>query len=93
MAGTNIDEIRDGIGGWGLIDAEWSEHTGRMELTYEREASPGVIETATRIELQPANPDHMGWNKRDLAREKVQLGQIAAIERQARQRMGARSFN
>lgn len=84
MPSAYIDEIRNGFGGWELTDAEWSEHTGTMELTYEREASPGVIETATRFTEQPAGPDHFGWSKRDLAREKAQLGELVAAERKAR---------
>ncbi len=67
VAALNIELVQHGVNGWELTDADWSARTGVMQLDYEREVSPGVIETCIRFCKQPAQPGHIGWFERHQA--------------------------
>jgi hypothetical protein len=51
-----------GRDGWELVDYDWDPDTGLATLTYERlRTDTGELQTISRVQAQPAAPNHTGW--------------------------------
>lgn len=59
-----MEEIRNGVNGWELIEYEWNATTGVAKFNYTRKI---VSEEETKTEArsltrcQPCGPQHVGW--------------------------------